>query len=143
MSEFIWPVRVYYEDTDSGGVVYHSNYLNFMERARTEWLRSLHLEQDDIVNQYGILFVVHSLAINYLKPALFNEALSVKTSIQRLSRASIIFEQYIVRQDDAGNEQVLTKGTVKIVSLSVEQKRPVPLPKLIYDQFLNLWDKVE
>ena len=137
MSEFIWPVRVYYEDTDSGGVVYHSNYLNFMERARTEWLRSMQLEQDDIVNNYGILFVVHSLSIDYLKPALFNEALLVKTSIKKLARASIIFEQLIVRQDDQGNEEVLTRGTVKVVSLSVEKKRPVPLPKPVYEQFSN------
>ncbi|WP_198264212.1 tol-pal system-associated acyl-CoA thioesterase [sulfur-oxidizing endosymbiont of Gigantopelta aegis] len=137
MSEFIWPIRVYYEDTDSGGVVYHSNYLNFMERARTEWLRAMHLEQDDVVKNYGILFVVHSLSINYLKPALFNEALLVKTSIERLSRASIVFAQSIVRMDAENNEQVLTKGTIKIVSLGVEQKRPVPLPEAIYEQFLK------
>lgn len=135
MSEFIWPVRVYYEDTDSGGVVYHSNYLKFMERARTEWLRSMHLEQDDIVNEYGILFVIHSLAINYLKPALFNDALLVKTSVQKLTKASIVFQQFIVRQDDDGKEQVLTQGTVKVVSLGVEQKKPVPLPEAVYDQF--------
>jgi len=136
--EFLWPIRVYYEDTDSGGVVYHSNYLNFMERARTEWLRSLHLEQDDIVNEYGVLFVVHSLSINYLKPALFNEALLVKTTIQKLTRASIVFEQQIVRKNAETNEQqILTKGMVKIVSLGVEQKRPVPLPKSIYDQFCH------
>ncbi|MCK5647780.1 MAG: tol-pal system-associated acyl-CoA thioesterase [Gammaproteobacteria bacterium] len=137
MSEFIWPVRVYYEDTDSGGVVYHSNYLKFMERARTEWLRSMHLEQDDIVNEYGILFVIHSLAINYLKPALFNDALLVKTSVQKLTKASIVFQQFIVRQDDDGKEQVLTQGTVKVVSLGVEQKKPVPLPEAVYDQFAH------
>jgi len=136
LNEFIWPVRVYYEDTDSGGVVYHSNYLNFMERARTEWLRSMHLEQDDIVNEYGILFVVHSLSISYLKPALFNEALLVKTTIQKLTKASIVFEQLIVRKnDETDEEQILTKSVVKIVSLGVEQKRPVPLPEPIYTQF--------
>ena len=136
MNEFIWPVRVYYEDTDSGGVVYHSNYLNFMERARTEWLRSMHLEQDDIVNEYGILFVVHSLSINYLKPALFNEALLVKTTIHKLTKASIVFEQLIVRKNDAANEeQILTRGLVKVVSLGVAQKKPVPLPKPVYELF--------
>lgn len=140
MNEFIWPVRVYYEDTDSGGVVYHSNYLNFMERARTEWLRSMQLEQDEIAAQYGILFVVHSLSINYLKPALFNQALLVKTRIEKLSRASIVFEQLIVRQTQDSQtedrqEEILTRGTVKIVSLGIEQKRPVALPKAIYEQF--------
>ncbi|MCN4144163.1 MAG: tol-pal system-associated acyl-CoA thioesterase [Thiohalomonas sp.] len=134
MNEFIWPVRVYYEDTDSGGVVYHSNYLNFMERARTECLRAMHLEQDDIVNEHGILFVVHSLSINYLKPALFNEALLVKTTIQKLTKASIIFEQKIVRtNNDTNEEQILIKAIVKIVSLGVAQKRTIPLPKAIYD----------
>ena len=134
MSEFIWPVRVYYEDTDSGGVVYHSNYLNFMERARTEWLRSLQLEQDDIINEYGILFVVRSLSIDYMKPALFNEALLVKSTIQKLAKASIIFEQVILRQSD---EQVLTRGIVKVASLGVAEKRPVALPEPVYKKFSN------
>lgn len=134
MSEFIWPVRVYYEDTDSGGVVYHSNYLKFMERARTEWLRSLQLEQDDIINEYGILFVVRSLSIDYLKPALFNEALLVKSSIQKLAKASIIFEQVILRQSD---EQVLTRGIVKVASLGIAEKRPVPLPEPVYKKFTS------
>ena len=134
LSEFIWPVRVYYEDTDSGGIVYHSNYLKFMERARTEWLRSMQLEQDDIVNQYGILFVVHSLSLNYLKPALFNDALLVKTTIQKLTKASVVFEQLVVRENNE-QEQVLTKGVVKVVSLGVQQNRPIPLPEAIYEQF--------
>jgi len=136
LNEFIWPIRVYYEDTDSGGVVYHSNYLNFMERARTEWLRSLNLEQDEIASQYGILFVVHSLSINYIKPALFNEALYVKSKIQKLTKASFVFEQQIIRTDKATEqEQVLTTATVKIVSLGVTKNRPVPLPEEIYELF--------
>lgn len=140
MSEFLWPVRVYYEDTDSGGVVYHSNYLNFMERARTEWLRALQLEQDDIINDYGIIFVVRSLSIDYLKPALFNDALLVKSRIQKLARASIIFEQIIVRESvresvSESDEQVLTKGTVKVASLGLAEKRPVALPEAVYKKF--------
>ncbi|WP_154646956.1 YbgC/FadM family acyl-CoA thioesterase, partial [Methylophaga thiooxydans] len=69
MGEFEWPVRVYYEDTDSGGVVYHSNYLNFMERARTEWLRALGFEQDKIRSEYQLLFAVHSMQLTYKRPA--------------------------------------------------------------------------
>jgi len=132
LTEFIWPVRVYYEDTDRGGVVYHSNYLNFMERARTEWLRSLHLEQDDIINDHGIVFVVRSLSIDYLKPALFNDALVVKTTIQKLAKVSIVFKQFIVRESD---EQILTQGTVKIASFSPVKNRPEPLPEAIYEKF--------
>jgi len=136
LNEFIWPIRVYYEDTDSGGVVYHSNYLNFMERARTEWLRAMGLEQDDIIKQHSLVFVVHSLSIDYIKPALFNEALVVKTHIEKLARASIIFKQVIVKQGtDADNEQILTQAMVKIVSLSLAKKRPSPLPKVIYEKF--------
>jgi acyl-CoA thioester hydrolase len=137
LQEFIWPIRVYYEDTDSGGVVYHSNYLNFMERARTEWLRSINLQQDDISKEYGIVFVVHSLAINYLQPALFNEALVVKSHVQKLARASIVFEQQIIRLDDHNNEQILTKGTVKVVSFGLEQKKPVSLPQSVYQLFVD------
>ena len=134
MIKFIWPVRVYYEDTDSGGVVYHSNYLNFMERARTEWLRSMKLEQDEIVNELGILFVVRSLSIDYIKPARFNEALLVKTTVDKLAKASIVFEQTIVRESDG---LVLTKGTVKVASLSVEKNRPAPLPDIVREKFIN------
>ena len=133
--EFIWPVRVYYEDTDSGGVVYHSNYLNFMERARTEWLRTLGLEQDEIINEYGIVFVVSSLSINYLKPALFNDALQVRSSVKKMSRASLVFEQNIIRPAENGGEDILTRGEVKIVSLSLHKKRPVALPEVIYNKF--------
>jgi len=132
LTEFIWPVRVYYEDTDSGGVVYHSNYLNFMERARTEWLRAMNLQQDEIVSEHGILFVVHSLSIDYIKPALFNEALQVKTSIKKLTKASIVFQQFIIREEDA---QLLTRAEVKIVSLNAQKKRPARLPVAIYDLF--------
>ena len=137
MSEFIWPVRVYYEDTDSGGVVYHSNYLNFMERARTEWLRSLQLEQDDIINEHGILFVVRSVAIDYLKPALFNDALMVKSSLKKLGRASLVFEQVIIRQAyNQDKDEILTKAIVKVASLNVNQKKPAAMPEAVYNKFV-------
>ncbi|MEJ1469461.1 MAG: YbgC/FadM family acyl-CoA thioesterase, partial [Candidatus Sedimenticola sp. (ex Thyasira tokunagai)] len=77
MMEFIWPVRVYYEDTDSGGVVYYANYLKFMERARTEWLRQLGFEQDELLEKEGILFAVRRVAVDYLRPARFNDELLV------------------------------------------------------------------
>lgn len=136
MSEFIWPVRVYYEDTDSGGVVYHSNYLNFMERARTEWLRSLQLEQDDIVNEHGIMFVVRSVSIDYIKPALFNDALIVKSTLKKLGKASLVFEQVIMRQDSIQDEdEMLTKAMVKVASFSVIQKKPAAMPEAVYNKF--------
>ena len=132
--EFIWPVRVYYEDTDSGGVVYHSNYLNFMERARTEWLRSQNFEQDVLINEYGIIFVVRSISVDYLKPARFNDALLVKSSIQKLAKASIVFEQNIVRESDG---LLLTSGQVKVACVNFEKSRPTPLPQIIYKTFCH------
>ena len=74
---FVWPVRVYYEDTDTGGVVYYANYLRFMERARTEWLRSLGFEQDALAREAGVIFAVRSAALEYLRPARFNDLLQV------------------------------------------------------------------
>ncbi|MCK5665799.1 MAG: tol-pal system-associated acyl-CoA thioesterase [Thiotrichaceae bacterium] len=135
MSEFIWPVRIYYEDTDSGGVVYHSNYLNFMERARTEWLRSMQLEQDDIINEHAIMFVVRSLTIDYLKPAVFNDKLIVKSSFQKVGKASVVFEQLILRQS---SDEILTKAIVKIASLDVIQKKPAVIPQAVYNKFLSV-----
>ena len=78
-----WPVRVYYEDTDSGGVVYHSNYLNFMERARTEWLRSLKINQQILKEEENLLFVVHQINIKFIKPAVFNDLIEVETRLKQ------------------------------------------------------------
>ena len=81
MNEFTWIVNVYYEDTDAGGVVYHANYLRFMERARTEWLRSIGIEQDRLNKDHEIIFAVRKVIIDYIKPAVFNELLTVNSKI--------------------------------------------------------------
>ena len=127
-----FPIRVYYEDTDSGGVVYHSNYLNFMERARTEWLRHLQLEQDQLIRNYDLIFVVRSVNIDFLKPALFNEALQVLTTIKKLARASVVFEQKIIREVD---QQILTRAEVKIASISMINKKPMAIPPNLHQLF--------
>ncbi|MBP7900929.1 MAG: YbgC/FadM family acyl-CoA thioesterase, partial [Gammaproteobacteria bacterium] len=80
MSNYHWPVRVYYEDTDAGGVVYYANYLKFMERARSEWLRALGVEQDALRQTTGVLLMVHSLSVRYVQPAKFNEQLQVSVT---------------------------------------------------------------
>ena len=99
-NEFLWPIRVYYEDTDCGGVVYYTNYLKFMERGRTEFLRSLGFEQDNLKQEQGLIFAVHSLSAKYLKPAVFNDELIVTTSLSRAGRASFSFTQSILRASD-------------------------------------------
>lgn len=130
MNAFCWPVRVYYEDTDSGGVVYYANYLKYFERARTEWLRSLGFEQDEMGKQDGILFAVRSATVDYHQPALFNDLLEVQATISEKRRASLVFNQSIERQDETGN--ILCSGTIKIACLDVNNFRPVPIPDHIY-----------
>ncbi len=126
MREFEWPVRVYYEDTDSGGVVYHSNYLNFMERARTEWLRALGFEQDQLRGEHALLFAVHSMQLTYRRPARFNDALLIKSRLQKASGASMQFEQNIYR-----GEELLCEASVRIACLDAESFRPKSIPTFI------------
>ena len=128
LNEFPWPVRVYYEDTDAGGVVYHANYLKFMERARTEWLRLLGFEQDALIADWGIIFVVAHLELAYRKPARFNEQLTVITTIDELGKTSITFKQVIVRHTQGGEMETLTTGTVKVVCVDAEKFRPKAMP---------------
>ena len=130
MDTFVWPVRVYYEDTDSGGVVYYANYLRFMERARSEWLRSLGVEQDQLIEQDGILFAVRHVEIDYLKPARFNDLLEVASRVIEQGRASLSFEQIITRLE-AGTKTELCRGKVKIVCLDAGAFRPHPLPEFL------------
>ncbi|MCG8428464.1 MAG: tol-pal system-associated acyl-CoA thioesterase [Chromatiales bacterium] len=128
MREFLWPVRVYYEDTDSGGVVYYANYLKFMERARTEWLRALGFEQDQLIAEQGILFAVRRVELDYRKPARFNDELVVVSTITERGKASLTFQQKVTRAEDG---EVLCGGTVKIASLDAEAFRPKAIPNAI------------
>ena len=119
-SEFIWPVRVYYEDTDSGGVVYYANYLRFMERARTEMLRSIGYQQDILQQEQGLIFAVHSASIQYRKPARFNDELEVRTRIITTGKASIDFHQAIYLKHSSGAVAagtLLADATIKIACL--------------------------
>ena len=132
MSEFIWPVRVYYEDTDSGGVVYYANYLKFMERARTELLRKYGIEQDRLIEDEGIIFAVRHVEADYLRPARFNDALEVSASITTLSRVSVVFGQEVRL---AGTNQVLCRGKVKVACLDTARFRPHPIPEKLKAAF--------
>jgi acyl-CoA thioester hydrolase len=129
MTTFSWPVRVYYEDTDAGGVVYYANYLRFYERARTEWLRAIGFEQQLLRNEDGIVFAVRHVEIDYLKPAVLDDALQVEATISDLRRASMTFEQRLLRGDD-----VLSKAIVRIVCLDSDGFRPVPIPQILRER---------
>jgi acyl-CoA thioester hydrolase len=125
---FTFPIRVYYEDTDAGGVVYHANYLKFFERARTEMLRALGYEHDVLKTHAGIIFVVRSLQIDYLRPALFNELLQVRSDIIETKKASFTFSQQINRGDES-----LCKGVVRIACLDAHTLRPKAIPDYLLE----------
>lgn len=128
--EFNMQIRIYYEDTDAGGVVYHSNYLNFMERARTEWLRHVGFEQNTLVEQNKILFAVRKVSIDYHKPAFFNELLNINTRIADQRRASLIFEQVMTNP----SEEIICKAEVKIACINSDSMKPEPIPETILSE---------
>lgn len=132
MHSFSWPVRVYYEDTDAGGVVFYANYLKFFERARTEMLRAMGYEQDRLIAEQGIIFVVRSVQVDYLLPARFNELLQVTAKVSVAKKASLTFEQIITR-DDA----VLTSGVIRIACLDANTMRPKAIPEILLEQLTH------
>ncbi|HYH41591.1 MAG TPA: tol-pal system-associated acyl-CoA thioesterase [Burkholderiales bacterium] len=123
---FVWPVRVYYEDTDAAGVVYYANYLRFTERARTEWLRALGFEQPDLAAQHRVVFVVRSVAIDYLVPARFNDELQVTVELIKVGAGQIDLIQRVLRGD-----ALLARAAVKIVCVGLPAMRPVRIPQAL------------
>jgi len=123
---FVWPVRVYWEDTDAGGVVDYANYLKFMERARTEWLRALGVEQLQLKEEHGLIFVVVDIEAHYRKPARYGEQLQVSCAIAETTRASLTFRQEIFRERTDG--ELLLDGQVRVACLDAVKYRPRPLP---------------
>jgi acyl-CoA thioester hydrolase len=123
---FRWPVRVYYEDTDAGGVVYHANYLLFMERARTEWLRVLGFEQDVLRREAGVQFSVRRMSIDYLRPARFNDLLTVTVALTGVGGASLGLAQEVAREADG---VVCCRGAVQVACVDAVTLRPARIPK--------------
>jgi acyl-CoA thioester hydrolase len=121
---FVWPVRVYYEDTDSAGVVYYANYLRYFERARTEWLRALGFDQTELATQYGVVFVVRSISVDYLLPARFNDALDISVEPDGASASQITIKQRTLR----GNAK-LAEAIVQVVCVNIASMKPVRIPK--------------
>ena len=122
---FEWIARVYFEDTDSGGVVYHANYLKFMERARTEWLRKLGLNQIKLKQEDKVMFVVRKIDIQYKIPARFNDELLIQTDCVKTTDYSIMLKQNILR-----DKQTITEGSVEIVCINSDLFKPVRIPKM-------------
>lgn len=129
---FAWPVRVYYEDTDAQGLVYYANYFKFMERARTEWIRSLGVEQDVLLNDERRLFVVVDTSAEFLMPAKFNDELVVTAGLVSKARASFLIEQNIYRRSLEG--ALLCRGTVRAAFLNADTLRPTKLPDSFFKE---------
>jgi acyl-CoA thioester hydrolase len=126
MKPFVWPIRVYYEDTDAGGVVFYANYLAFMERARTEWLRALGFEQPEMAAKDGVLFVVSEVNIKYLKPSRFNDSLQVTVEAVNVGGSRIRFLQQVLRGDEE-----IARAEVAVVCVSTESLRPSRMPDVM------------
>lgn len=120
---FVWPVRVYWEDTDAGGVVYYANYLKFLERARSEWLRSLGWEQDRLRQEQGVVFVVRRAEIDYLAPARYNDQIEVRCVPKELGHASLVVAQAVERGGAA-----LVRASVTLACVHAERFKPVRIP---------------
>lgn len=127
---FALPTRVYYQDTDAGGVVYHANYVNFMERARTEWLRTFGYSNAGLMMELGVMFVVRKLELNYLRPALLDDMLSVTALLKEAGRSRITLEQTVLR-----GEEVLAEGEVHLVCVGAESFKPVSVPEVLRRQW--------
>jgi acyl-CoA thioester hydrolase len=132
IKKFIWPIRVYYEDTDAGGVVFYANYLKFFERARTEMLRAMGYEQDELIVNEGIIFVVRSVQVDYLRSARFNEQIQVSAEVTLAKKASLTFEQQITRGDD-----VLCTSIIRIACLDAKTMRPKAIPENLLELLKN------
>ena len=127
---FAWPVRVYYEDSDAQGLVYFANYFKFMERARTEWLRSLGVEQDVLMREHRRFFVVADAQAEFLAPARFNEQLLVTVGLTSVARASFTLEQKIFRGRPDG--ELLCRGTTRAAFINADTFKPARLPDSLF-----------
>ncbi len=129
--DFEWPVRVYYEDTDAQGVVYYANYFRFMERARTEWLRALGVDQEKLLREDRRMFVVTSMRAEFKRPAKFNEQLIVTARLGSLTRVTFDIEQNIYRDDT--ERTLLLSGGVKAAFLDADTHRPQRVPASLFE----------
>ena len=127
---FSWPVRVYFQDTDAGGVTYHASYVNFMERARTEWLRSFGYSNAGLMQKLGVMFVVRSIKLDYLKPAQLDDLVTVTARIKEMGRSRVTLLQEVRRGDE-----LLTEGEVHLVCVTVDTFKPTAVPDMLRDQW--------
>lgn len=129
---FSYSTRVYYEDTDAGGVVYYANYLKYLERCRTEWLRAAGFDQSALLSEHGIAFMVRRVEADYRRPAVLDDMLRVTLAIQKLGGARLIFLQVVARQGAGGPEapvETLLEARVEIACVNMKTGKPMPIPE--------------
>ncbi len=129
MKRFSWPVRVYYEDTDTGGIVYYANYLKFFERARTEWLRSFGLNQDKLAQKEGLIFVVRRASLDFVRPARLDDMLEVTVEPLKLARVYVLQ----LAQEARRGAQVLARAEIQVACLNLRSFKPVAIPQFLRD----------
>ncbi len=128
---FSLPIRVYFQDTDAGGVVYHASYVNFLERARTEWLRECYgYSNAGLMKEFGVVFVVRALKLDYLKPALLDDMLTVSAQLQNAGRSSVSLQQSVMRDNET-----LLEAEIHLVCVSMSDFKPTGVPKILRDQW--------
>ena len=132
---FAWSVRIYYEDTDTGGIVFYANYLKFFERARTEWLRRggngmPGISQQQVTDTLGLMFVVRSTTVEYRRPAVLDDELRIVSTVERLGRVGIDFHQEAFVMRD-GTAQLVAVGRIKVACVSRDRLKPSPVPEAI------------
>jgi acyl-CoA thioester hydrolase len=129
---FCIPCRIYWEDTDAGGVVYYANYLKFLERCRTDWLRALGIDQNRLRAERQLQFAVVSITVDFLRPAILNDEILVTAELERLSGATIVFKQTILRADVQ-----LIDASVRAACLDSGTLKPRPIPKDLFVEWRN------
>jgi len=134
MNPFVWKVRVYWEDTDAGGVVYHSRYLNFFERARTEWLRSMGVHQAKMANENNTIFVIRNMNINFAMAARLDDELNTTVHSVEAPGARMVFKQDMVRCSD---QQLIASADVTAVCLKADSFKPTRMPEWIRAEIKN------
>ena len=129
---FTMPVRVYYQDTDAAGVVFHATYLDFMERARVEWLRSQGFEPQELARRFRLVFIVRHLEVAYVKPAVLDDLLVVTAAVQKLGRAQLTLVQEVLRGREA-----LVRASVNLACVATGSLKPMPVPEEVLASFAD------
>jgi 4-hydroxybenzoyl-CoA thioesterase len=130
-AEFSLPIRVYVEDTDAGGIVFYANYLKFMERARTELMRSLGSDKPALFD--GMQFVVHEVGLKYHSPAVLDDEIFVTATLHKATRATFEMTQRVFRGSSTGDRELLVEGSVKVACIDAQSKRPKGMPKIMFE----------